>query len=149
MTGHSVAAGNAAHWLDRLEAGVKTHIQTMQQQRDELVAQARPPQAVLDVAAADPEAVKLGAGLNKAYAAALHMGKKGQYTNVLERAKAVAEDYLAHFPPERRGRFCWGRWPVCMGRMRGERIRPRGYQEAKRKQVNLSPVLAKLRLPTK
>jgi hypothetical protein len=27
---------------------------------------------------------------------------KGQHANVLERAKYAAEDYLAHFPPERR-----------------------------------------------
>jgi hypothetical protein len=38
----------------------------MQEKRDELAALTRPPQAVLDVALADPEAVKLGAGLNKA-----------------------------------------------------------------------------------
>lgn len=100
-------AGNEAHWLDRLEAGVKAHIQAMQQKRDELAAQARPPQAVLDVALADPEAVKLGAGLNKAYTAALRMGK-GQHVNTLERAKYAVEDYLAHFPPERRGAILLG-----------------------------------------
>lgn len=59
------------------------------------------PQVVLDAALADPEAVKLGAGLNKAYTAALRMGK-GHYASLLERARAAAEDYLAHFPPERR-----------------------------------------------
>lgn len=95
------------HWLDRLEAGVKGHIQAMQAKRDELVNQARPPQAVLDAALADPEAVQLGAGLNKAYAAALRMGK-GHHTGVLERAKAAAEDYLAHFSPERR-------WAILLG----------------------------------
>jgi hypothetical protein len=90
------------HWLDRLERGVKEHIRVMQAKRDELVAQTRPPQVVLDAAAADPAAVKLGAGLNKAYAAALRIGKKGEHANVLERAKYMTEDYLAHFPPERR-----------------------------------------------
>jgi hypothetical protein len=30
------------------------------------------------------------------------MRKKGTHSSVLERAKYVAEDYLAHFPPERR-----------------------------------------------
>lgn len=69
-------AGSKAHWLDRLEVSVESHIQTMQQKRDELVAQAQPPQAVGDVALVDPEAVKLGAGLNKVYAAAIQMGKK-------------------------------------------------------------------------
>jgi hypothetical protein len=115
----SGVTGNEAHWLDRLEAGVKAHIQTMQAKRDELAAPARPPQVVLDVALADPEAVKLGAGLNKAYAAALRMGKKGQYTNVLERAKATAEDYLAHFPPERRRAILLGALASVYGKEEG------------------------------
>lgn len=112
-------AGNKSHWLDRLEQGVKTHIQVMRQKRDELAAQARPPQMVLDVALANPETVKLGAGLNKAYTAALSMGKKGQHTNVLERAKAAAEDYLAHFPPERRGVILLGALASVYGKEDG------------------------------
>ena len=111
-------AGREAHWLDRLEAGVKAHIQAMQAKRDDLAAQARPPQAVLDAALADPEAVKLGAGLNKAYTAALRMGK-GQHANVLERAKYAAEDYLAHFPPERRGAILLGALASVYGKEDG------------------------------
>jgi hypothetical protein len=111
-------AGAEVHWLDRLEAGVRAHIQAMQQKRDNLVAQARPPQAVLNAALADPEAVKLGAGLNKAYAAALRMGK-GQYASVLERSKAAAEDYLAHFPPERRGAILLGALASVYGKEDG------------------------------
>lgn len=109
---------NGAHWLDRLEAGVKGHIQAMQEKRDELVSQAQPPQRVLDAALADPEAVQLGAGLNKAYAAAFRMGK-GHYVSVLERARAAAEDYLAHFPPERRGAILLGALGSVYGK--GER----------------------------
>jgi hypothetical protein len=112
-------ADRPPHWLDTLEAGIQAHIAAMQMKRDELAAQARPPQAVLDVALADPEAVKLGAGLNKAYAAVLRMGKKGQYTNVLERAKAAAEDYLAHFPPERRGAILLGALASVYGKEDG------------------------------
>jgi hypothetical protein len=95
-------ASRDAHWLDQLEAGVKVHITEMEKRRDELIEQARPPQALFDHALADLEAIRLGAGLNQAYAAALRTGKKGEFTNVLERAKYAAEDYLAHFPPERR-----------------------------------------------
>jgi hypothetical protein len=95
-------AGRDEHWLDRLEQGVRAHIEEMGRRRDELAGRARPPQALLDHALADPEAIRLGAGLNQAYAAALRMGKKGEHTNVLERAKYAAEDYLAHFPPVRR-----------------------------------------------
>ena len=111
--------GAEGHWLDRLEAGVKEHIQAMQAKRDELVSQARPPQSVLDAALADPEGVQLGAGLNKAYAAALRMGKKGQHANVLERARAAAEDYLAHFPPERRGSILLGALASVYGKEDG------------------------------
>lgn len=109
-------AGQDVHWLDRLEVGVKAHIQTMQEKRDELAAQSRPPQELLD--AADPETVKLGAGLNKAYTAALRMGK-GSYANVLERAKAAAEDYLAHFPPGQRGAILLGALASVYGKEEG------------------------------
>jgi hypothetical protein len=119
-------AGRSAHWLDRLEAGVKAHIEAMQQRRDDLTGQARPPQAVLDAALADPEGVKLGAGLNKAYVAALRMGKLalsnaegGHHTSVLERAKVAAEDYLAHFPPERRGAILLGALASVYGNENG------------------------------
>ena len=111
-------AEGEAHWLDRLEAGVKAHIQAMQGKRNELDSQARPPQAVLDAALADPEAVQLGAGLNKAYAATLRMGK-GQYASVLERARAAAEDYLAHFPLERRGTVLLGALASVYGKEDG------------------------------
>lgn len=111
-------AGQPEHWLDRLEAGVRFHIQAMQHKRDELAALAQPPQEVLDVAMADSEAVRLGAGLNKTYTAALRMGKGG-YENVLERAKAAAEDYLAHFPPERRGAILLGALASVYGKEEG------------------------------
>ncbi|MCA9947907.1 MAG: hypothetical protein KC449_30705, partial [Anaerolineales bacterium] len=63
--------------------------------------------------------VQLGAGLNKAYTAALRMGKKGQHANVLERARAAAEDYLAHFPPERRGAILLGALASVYGKEDG------------------------------
>jgi hypothetical protein len=119
-------AGRDTHWLDRLEAGVKAHIQAMQQKRDELAAQARPPQVVLEAALADPEAVKLGAGLNKAYVAALRMGKPalsnaegGQHASVLERAIVAVEDYLAHFPLEKRGGILLGALASVYGKEDG------------------------------
>ncbi|MBX3059862.1 MAG: hypothetical protein KF770_25700 [Anaerolineae bacterium] len=56
--------------------------------------------------------------MNKAYAAALRMGK-GQHVNVLERAKAAAEDYLAHFPPERRGAILLGALASVYGKEEG------------------------------
>ncbi|MCA9947501.1 MAG: hypothetical protein KC449_28675, partial [Anaerolineales bacterium] len=110
--------GGEAHWLDRLEAGVQEHIQAMQEKRDELVSQARPPQALLDENEGDPETVQLGAGLNKVYAAALRMGK-GYHSSVLERAKVAAEDYLAHFSPEKRGAILLGALASVYGKEDG------------------------------
>jgi hypothetical protein len=104
----SGVSGRPADWLDRLETGVKAHIRAMEAKRDELAGRARPPQALFERMAQETEAVRLGAGLNKIYAAALKTGKRAGYSNILERAKAAAEDYLAHFPPERRGAILLG-----------------------------------------
>src|SRR5688500_18124376 len=64
------------HWLDRLERGVRVHISAMQQQRDELAQQARPPPRYLpglfEVMVDDEEAIRLGAAYNQAFAAALN-----------------------------------------------------------------------------
>jgi len=95
-------AGAEAHWLDRLEAGVKSHIREMESRRDGLAERARPPQALFDHALSDPESLRLGAGLNRTYAAALRTGRKGEFSTVMERARQATEDYLTHFPPDRR-----------------------------------------------
>ncbi|WP_420640466.1 hypothetical protein [Candidatus Leptofilum sp.] len=148
-------AGEEGHWLDRLEAGVKSHIQAMQAERDELVSQARPPQAVLDAALADPEAVQLGAGLNKAYAAALRMGKHalskaegGHHTGVLERAKAAAEDYLAPFPPERRWAILLGALASVYGKEDGGMDTAVWLADSKRELEEVQPSLARQTIQT-
>jgi hypothetical protein len=106
-SGISVASSNA-HWLDRLEAGVQAHIADMKVKRDELAAQARPPEAVIQAALADPEMVALGAGLNQRFAAILNSRDKGQYQSVLERARLGVVDYLSYFPPQQRQRILLG-----------------------------------------
>ncbi len=111
--------GSEVHWLDRLEGGIKFHIQAMEGKRDELAAEAMPPQAVLDAGTDDPEAVALGAGLNKAYVAALRMGRKRKQDNVLAYAKQTVEDYLSHFPPERRGQILLGALASVYGKNEG------------------------------
>jgi hypothetical protein len=90
------------HWLDKLEAGIRIHIQEMIHKRDELAQRAVPPPALFASVAGDPAALALGAGLNQAYAGALSIGRKRGEGNVLERARLAVEDYLAHFPPPRR-----------------------------------------------
>jgi hypothetical protein len=107
VAGSRVAGGNA-HWLDRLEAGVQAHIADMKERRDGLAAQARPPEAVIQAALADPEMVALGAGLNQRFAAILNSKDKGQHQNVLERARLGVVDYLSYFPPEQRQRILLG-----------------------------------------
>jgi hypothetical protein len=107
VAGSSVAGGNA-HWLDRLEAGVQAHIAGMKERRDGLAAQARPPEAVIQAALADPEMVALGAGLNQRFAAILNSKDKGQYQSVLERARLGVVDYLSYFPPQQRQRILLG-----------------------------------------
>ena len=92
------------HWLDRLEQGVKAHIWAVSQKRDELVGQTQPPPALFENVT--EEDVRLGAGLNQAFAAALNIHKKKikrQPPTALDRARQATEDYLAHFPPHRWG----------------------------------------------
>lgn len=96
------------HWLDRLEQGVQKHIGEMIRRRGELVSRATPPKALFDATHGDQDAIQLGARLNQTHAAALAMGKKGKYSNVLERAKHAVEDYLLHFPPDRRSAILRG-----------------------------------------
>jgi hypothetical protein len=110
--------GNEAHWLDRLEGGVRAHIQEMQVKRDELTAQAQPPQALFDLALTDSEAVRLGAGLNQTFAAALRLGRE-RGENPLERAKAAVGEYLSCFPPERRGGILLGALASVYGKDAG------------------------------
>ncbi len=47
------------------------------------------------------------------------MGKKRQHANVLERAKVTVEDYLAHFPSERRGAILLGALASVYGKEDG------------------------------
>jgi hypothetical protein len=87
------------HWLDRLEAGVRDHIREMEARREELIARARPPDALFASVASEPEMVALGAKLNQTYAWALKRSPAGERLGV---ARQAVEDYLAHFPPGRR-----------------------------------------------
>jgi hypothetical protein len=104
-------------WLDRLERGVKEHIRVMQAKRDELVAQARPPDGLFD--GVQPEAVRAGAELNRVFASTLNRRNKKSAkaeagagedsgrlilddASRLERARLAVVDYLSYFPPEKR-----------------------------------------------
>ncbi|MCB0009708.1 MAG: hypothetical protein KDE04_24750, partial [Anaerolineales bacterium] len=109
---------NPEHWLDRLERGIQAHIQHIQDERERLAALARPPEAVLQIAEDHPDWVRLGAGLNQAYAAALKSGQTGRFATVLDWARWVAEDYLAHFRPEQRGNILLGALASVYGRER-------------------------------
>ena len=62
----------------------------------------------MQIAEDRPDWVRLGAGLNQAYAAALKSGQTGRFATVLDQARWVAEDYLAHFRPEQCGQVLLG-----------------------------------------
>ena len=87
---------------------MQVYIQQIEEKRDELAARARPPEAVIQAALADPEIVALGAGLNQRFAAILNSRDKGQHQSVLERARLGVVDYLSHFPPQQRQRILLG-----------------------------------------
>ena len=53
------------------------------------------------------------------------MGRKQKRENVLEHAKQAVEDYLSHFPPERRGQILLGALASAYGNEKGG-IRPFG-----------------------
>jgi len=81
----------------RLQAGVRKHIAQVSKERDELVASARPPQALFDAIQDDVESMALGKELNRRFASGLNSAAK---ESRFERARFSAENYLALFPPE-------------------------------------------------
>lgn len=98
------------HWLSHLEGGIRNHIGWVQQQRDELMALARPPQALFDAVEFDVEALQLGRGLNQTFAAALAR-KDSAETNPssrLSRACKAVENYLSYWPPATQQRILLG-----------------------------------------
>jgi hypothetical protein len=89
----------------------------MQAKRDELVAQARPPDGLFDQI--EPEALRAGVELNRIFASALNRRKQRAAkeqsgprdesgrpvpddASRLERARLAVVDYLSHFPPQKR-----------------------------------------------
>jgi hypothetical protein len=92
------------HWLDRQVAAIEGHITWYKAQRDEALAIAAPPQALLDVALAQPETIELGAGLNQAYGRTMKQLQRKRPLGLLpadhEQLRQTAEDYLARFRPE-------------------------------------------------
>ena len=79
-------------------------------QRDELAARALPP-ATLFESVGGPEVVALEAKLNQKWAVTLNRRRERGAEDSdgrFERARRAVEDYLAHFPPERRGTILLG-----------------------------------------
>ena len=64
------------HWLDRLHAGIKSHIANIERQRDQLAKQARPPAVLFDSVFEHPEDLELARGLHKTFAGALNAARK-------------------------------------------------------------------------
>ena len=96
------------HWLDRLEQGVRSHIQAMAQRRDVLASQARPPQLLFEQAQVNLDAVQLGRELTRRFAIALATARHDIRQPPIERGKRVVADYLAHFPPAQQRQLLLG-----------------------------------------
>lgn len=104
--GNDVTKGQPVHWLNKLEAGIQSHIQNIETRRDELMALAQPPPPVL-LCTTHEDDLRLGRGLIQAYKSAFKSGK-GEYASVLQRAKAVTSQYLDHFPPKQQENILLG-----------------------------------------
>ena len=92
------------HWLDKSVYGVKAHIAYIKARRDALVQATRPPQEVFDSVASDPEAVRIGSGLNQMYIGTLRrLARTRPYQLPIpedfDAARQAAEEYLARYPP--------------------------------------------------
>lgn len=94
------------HWLDKTIQGVKAHIVYVQTRRDEMVKATMPPRELFDSAFEDPETIRMGAGLNQAYARTIKRLAQARPYKVLtpddyEAARRVAEEYLTRYLPQR------------------------------------------------
>jgi hypothetical protein len=66
------------HWLDRFDRAWKGHVQQVEQVRDRLMAEARPPDTLFASIADDPESLAAGARFNQMYAVTVkRLQKKG------------------------------------------------------------------------
>ncbi|MBN1121812.1 MAG: hypothetical protein JXJ17_12090 [Anaerolineae bacterium] len=91
------------HWLDDIQRTLRSHIKTIEAARDELAAQAMPPQAVFDAAMDDPESIGLGGVLNQAYAKSIRSRAHPDLPPTLddhEAARQAVEGYLNRYPEE-------------------------------------------------
>ncbi len=91
------------HWLDDIQRTLRSHIKTIEAARDELSAQAMPPQAVFDAAMEDPESVRLGGLLNQTYARAIRSRPNPDLPPTPEEhdaARQAVEGHLNRFPAE-------------------------------------------------
>ena len=128
------------HWLDRLHAGIKSHISDIERRRDQLAKQARPPAALFDVVFEHPEDLELARGLHKTFSGALNAARKetkirpktthappfqDSNSSLIELAKSTppaqpfevarraAEQYLSYFPPTLQKRVLRSALALC------------------------------------
>lgn len=91
------------HWLDDVQRTLRAHVRKMEAARDELAAQAMPPQTVFDAAMEDPESVRLGGMLNQTYARAIRSRPNPDLPPTPDdhdAARQSVEGYLNRFPEE-------------------------------------------------
>lgn len=94
------------HWLDIRDAGVRLHVQAMQQTREKLAAEAMPPQELFDyVITHHPETIATGQAYLTLYARTVRRLKEERPFGVLtpqdqETLRKTAETFLANYPDE-------------------------------------------------
>jgi hypothetical protein len=94
------------------------HIRRVEEAREELAARARPPAAALE--GVDEEMVRLGAGLNRVFAAALNREDETSFVDRLPQARRAVAEYLSCFPPEKRPFIMQGALASVYGEEAGE-----------------------------
>lgn len=93
------------HWLDIRDEGVRTHLQAMESYREQLTAQAMPPEALFDAVFQKPESIQVGASYLATYGRAVKEMKAKRPLGVLtdadhDQLRKTAETFLSNYPEE-------------------------------------------------
>lgn len=94
------------HWLDRFDRAWKGHVRQVEQARDRLMAEARPPEALFAAVALDPQSLAAGARFNQLYATTVKRLQKkefgGRQKDIRERVVQEVEQEMSRYSLEER-----------------------------------------------
>ncbi len=98
-------SGAEGHWLAQLQQGLQRHIADVTTRRDQLIAAAKPPDALFEAVAQDEEGLQLGRELNRRFGAALNTS---EIVDKFSNARRSVEDFLSCFDPATQRRILRG-----------------------------------------